>query len=119
MDVDGFLWISEGPSHTGRPWDATDEGDLGRLPVVVMDDEVGDPSMILLKAIRAIGDAVTCSIALGEIPCGLVHLVGVSSGGGITGGGKVGEAVSKVGLDLGVSLNLGLIGGRQVGDLRR
>jgi hypothetical protein len=68
MDIDGFLWISEGPSHTGRPWDATDEGDLGRLPIVVMDDEVGDPSMILLKTIRAIGDAVTHSIAFSEIP---------------------------------------------------
>jgi hypothetical protein len=32
-------------------------------------------------------------------------------------GGEVSKAVSKVGLDLGVSLNLGLIGGRQVGDL--
>jgi hypothetical protein len=41
----------------------------------------------------------------------------VLSGGSVTGSGKVGEAVSKVGLDLGVSLNLGLIGGCQVSNL--
>jgi hypothetical protein len=117
VDVDGFRWISEGPSHTGRPWDATDEGDLGGLPVVVVDDEVGYLSMILLKAIRAIGDAITRSIALSEIPRGFDHFVGVSGGGGITGCSKVGKTVLKVGLDFGVLLNLGLIGGRQVGDL--
>ena len=93
------------------------KGTWADCPVVVMDDEVRDSSMILLKAIRAIGDAVMCSIAFGKIPCGLDHLVGVSSGGGITGSGKVGEAVSKVGLDLGVSLNVSLIGGCQVGDV--
>jgi hypothetical protein len=82
-----------------------------------VDDEVRDPSMILLKTVRAVGDAIMRPLTMCKISCSFDHGLCVSGGGGVTGRCEIGKHVSKVSLDLGVSLNLGLIGSRQVGDL--
>ena len=67
MGVDGLLGISERPLHMRRSRDESDEGDLGRLPIDVVDDKIGDSPLILLVTVGDLRGEVVSGVTLVQL----------------------------------------------------
>ena len=67
MGVEGFLVTTEGAEYSRGARDTLDVGDLGGLSIFIVDDEVGDPSLVFFESLRAVGTVDGTFLGGGEI----------------------------------------------------